>query len=198
MAEENEDLHLNEESVEDEGDSQDEGEEEAKISIDFRDALEIQQSEEKFNKMEEEEENTEEEGGDDEEAEEEKEFKELREQVDQLGISHKGHNCGPFFDLLGDDIIVYIFSYLELRDLHSIFLVCVKFSALAKDDYIWQSIYEMREWTKPYSLSLTSDWYHLYLDRLSNEMFLIMKDKEKEKEEEKVLPGKIFHLFLPK
>lgn len=132
------------------------------------------------NKMEEEDESTEEEGGDgEEEAEEESEFKELQEQVAQLGFSQKGHNCGPYFDLLDHDTIVYIFSFLELEDLGQLFFVCVKFNALAKDDYLWQNIYETTNWTKPYSISLTSDWYHLFLDRFSNEMFLLSKEEEK-------------------
>ena len=130
--------------------------------------------------MEEEDESTEEEGGDgEEEAEEESEFKELQEQVAQLGFSQKGHNCGPYFDLLDHDTIVYIFSFLELEDLGQLFFVCVKFNALAKDDYLWQNIYETTNWTKPYSISLTSDWYHLFLDRFSNEMFLLSKEEEK-------------------
>ena len=186
----------NDESVEDEGDALEEREESLKISQEVGQTLNISYGSEEGttenlnnndnnimnirenNKIEEEEENTEEEGGDgEEEAEEENEFKELREQVAQLGFSQKGHNCGPYFDILDDDTIVYIFSFLELEDLGQIFFVCVKFNALAKDDYLWQGIYETTNWTKPYSISLTSDWYHLFLDRFSHELFLISKEE---------------------
>lgn len=105
-------------------------------------------------------EDTQEEGGEGEDEEEVVE--EIIRQVELLGHSI----VTPEFFLLGDDLIVQIFSHLSVKDLLNVQIACRKFLTLGRSNLLWNPKYNKKIWKLPYLQPIKiDDWFSLYVER---------------------------------
>ena len=79
---------------------------------------------------------------------------------------------GDCFQLLDDETIVYIFSFLELPDLVRVTEVCRDFLELGSSDELWIRLYENYNWKYYFtcaSQNLDLDWKDLFVARYLQE-----------------------------
>lgn len=138
-----------------------------------------------------EEDDTEEEEGDG-DSEDDAVVDELTQQVALLGCSDESDDeelgeqeeegASPF-ELLDDEAVIRIFSYLSLEDLVTASEVSCKWNLLAKYDTLWQHMYESANWQHPFpSPPGGVSWYELFVQRVKNEIACVMAEDDDDEE----------------
>jgi len=144
-----------------------------------------------------EEDDTEEEEGDG-DSEDDAVVNELTQQVALLGSSDEsddeelderhatgGEEAASCFELLDDEAVIRIFSYLSLEDLVTASEVSCKWNLLAKYDSLWQRMYESANWQHPFPSPPSGlSWYELFVQRVKNEIECVMAEAMEDEEME--------------
>ena len=108
------------------------------------------------------------------------ETSEVEKEIQTLKISKEveEYKLVTSLDELPRNVIVTILSMLDLDDFGAIFFVNKKLNQIAKDDYLWQAIYQTTNWTIPLSMNDNVIFTEFLNQKPKEEIALLVKNED--------------------